>query len=126
MDLFEHLNINKSLTNAISALGFVKPTPIQSASFSVIRSGNDMVGIAQTGTGKTAAFALPILQYLFKTQCTPTPRSTRALVLAPTRELAIQIADNCKIYGKYLSLRQTTIYGGVNQKPLRLIKIQKK
>jgi ATP-dependent RNA helicase RhlE len=114
---FHDLGIAKPLTRVLAENNYITPTPIQLSAIPALLKNQDLLGIAQTGTGKTAAFALPILQYLFQTQCTPKPRATRALVLAPTRELAIQIADNCAIYGKYLSLRQTTIYGGVNQKP---------
>lgn len=113
---FHDLGIVEPLMRALTENDYTTPTPIQLSAIPSLLENKDLLGIAQTGTGKTAAFALPILQYLFTTQRTPTPRSTRALVLAPTRELAIQIADNFKIYGKYLSLRQTTIYGGVNQK----------
>ncbi len=110
MDLFEHLNINKSLTNAISALGFVKPTPIQSASFSVIRSGNDMVGIAQTGTGKTLAYMLPVLQdFKFAKMDTP-----RVVVLVPTRELVLQVVENIESFTEYMSVRVLGVYGGTN------------
>lgn len=113
---FHDLGIIEPLTRALAENNYTTPTPIQLSAIPSLLKNQDLLGIAQTGTGKTAAFSLPILQYLFTTQCTPTPRSTRALVIAPTRELAIQIADSCQIYGKYLSLRQTTIYGGVNQK----------
>jgi ATP-dependent RNA helicase RhlE len=114
---FHDLGIAEPLTRVLAENNYTTPTPIQLSAIPALLENQDLLGIAQTGTGKTAAFALPVLQSLFKTQCTPTPRTTRALVLAPTRELAIQIADSCKAYGKYLSLRQTTIYGGVNQKP---------
>lgn len=113
---FHDLGIVEPLTRALDENNYTTPTPIQLSAIPSLLEKQDLLGIAQTGTGKTAAFSLPVLQDLFTTQCTPRPRSTRALVLAPTRELAIQIADNCQIYGKYLSLRQTTIYGGVNQK----------
>ncbi|MDG1286374.1 MAG: DEAD/DEAH box helicase [Rickettsiales bacterium] len=114
---FHDLGLIEPLTRALDANSYVTPTPIQLNAIPSLLESQDLLGIAQTGTGKTAAFALPILQHLFKTQRNPTSRTTRALVLAPTRELAIQIADNFQIYGKHLSLRQTTIYGGVNQKP---------
>ena len=113
---FHDLGIVEPLTRALDENNYTTPTPIQLSAIPSLLEKQDLLGIAQTGTGKTAAFSLPVLQDLFTTQCTLRPRSTRALVLAPTRELAIQIADNCQIYGKYLSLRQTTIYGGVNQK----------
>ena len=113
---FHDLGIIEPLTRALDENNYTTPTPIQLSAIPSLLEKQDLLGIAQTGTGKTAAFSLPILQYLFQTQRTPTPRSTRALILAPTRELAIQIADSCQEYGKYLSLRQATIYGGVNQK----------
>ena len=121
---FHDLGIIEPLTRALDENNYTTPTPIQLSAIPLLLKNQDLLGIAQTGTGKTAAFALPVLQDLFTTQCNPKPRSTRALVLAPTRELAIQIADNCEIYGKYLSLRQTTIYGGVNQK--RQVKMMSK
>lgn len=114
---FYDLGLVEPLTRALAENKYTTPTPIQLNAIPSLLENQDLLGIAQTGTGKTAAFALPILQHLFTTQCAPKPRSTRALVLAPTRELAIQIADSFQIYGKYLSLRQCTIYGGVNQKP---------
>ncbi len=113
---FHHLGLIKELTRALDENNYKTPTPIQISAIPALLEERDFLGIAQTGTGKTAAFALPILQQLFTTPYTRTPCTTRALVLAPTRELAIQIADNCEIYAKYLSLRQATIYGGVKQK----------
>ncbi len=112
---FHDLGIVEPLTRALDENNYKTPTPIQLSAIPTLLKNQDLLGIAQTGTGKTAAFSLPILQHLFQTQRTPKPRSTRALILAPTRELAIQIAENCQEYGKYLSLRQTTIYGGVKQ-----------
>lgn len=114
---FHDLGLIEPLTRALDENSYTTPTPIQLNAIPSLLEKQDLLGIAQTGTGKTAAFALPILQDLFTTPHTQKPRTTRALVLAPTRELAIQIAENFEIYGKYLSLRQTTIYGGVNQKP---------
>ncbi len=113
---FHHLDLIEELTRALDENNYQTPTPIQLSAIPSLLENQDLLGIAQTGTGKTAAFALPTLQHLFTTPCTPKPCATRALVLAPTRELAIQIADNCEIYAKYLSLRQTTIFGGVKQK----------
>ena len=114
---FHDLGLIEPLTRALDENNYITPTPIQLSAIPSLINKQDLLGIAQTGTGKTAAFALPILQDLFKTQRNPNPLTTRALVLAPTRELAIQIADSFQIYGKHLSLRQTTIFGGVNQKP---------
>jgi ATP-dependent RNA helicase RhlE len=115
--IFNDLNIIEPIKVALAKNGYITPTPIQQDSIPILLNNHDLLGIAQTGTGKTASFAIPILQHLFLSQSNPKPRMTRALVLAPTRELVIQIADNCKIYGENLSLRQTTIFGGVNQNP---------
>jgi ATP-dependent RNA helicase RhlE len=110
MDSFNDLNISKQLHYAIEELGYEKPTPIQSQSFSVILSGKDMVGIAQTGTGKTFAYMLPILQDLkFSKQIPP-----RVLVLVPTRELVMQVTDEIEKFSKYMSVRVVGVYGGVN------------
>lgn len=114
---FTNLGLVEPILRALTTNNYTTPTPIQQQAIPILLQKKDLLGIAQTGTGKTAAFSLPILQHLFKTQCDPTPRTVRALVLAPTRELVIQIADNCKTYGEHLSLRQTTIFGGVNEKP---------
>lgn len=114
---FHHLGLIEELTRALDENNYKTPTPIQISAIPSLLAKRDLLGVAQTGTGKTAAFALPVLQQLFQTSGTLKPKTARALVLAPTRELAIQIADNCEIYAKYLSLRQTTLYGGVKQKP---------
>ncbi len=114
---FNDLTIIEPIKAALAKNGYIRPTPVQQNSIPILLSNNDLIGIAQTGTGKTAAFAIPILQHLYLSQSNPKPRMTRALVLAPTRELVIQIADNCKIYGENLSLRQTAIFGGVNENP---------
>ena len=110
MDSFNDLTISKQLHYAIDDLGFEKPTPIQSQSFSVILSGKDMVGIAQTGTGKTFAYMLPILQDLkFSNQIPP-----RVMVLVPTRELVLQVTEEIEKLSKYMSVRVVGVYGGVN------------
>ena len=114
---FNNLNIIEPIKVALANNGYITPTPVQQNSIPILLNNDDLIGIAQTGTGKTAAFSIPILQHLYLSQSNPKPRMTRALVLAPTRELVIQIADNCKIYGKNLSLRQTTIFGGVSEGP---------
>ena len=111
------MDLAQELTRALDENNYKTPTPIQMSAIPSLLEKRDFLGIAQTGTGKTAAFALPILHQLFTEPRTPKPCTTRALVLAPTRELAIQIADNCEIYAQHLSLRQVTIYGGVKQKP---------
>ena len=114
---FAELGIIEPITRVLAENNYIHPTPIQLAALPPLLAGKDLLGIAQTGTGKTAAFALPILQKLFESQRDPVPKSVRALVLAPTRELAIQIADNAKIYGQHLSLRHCVIFGGVSQNP---------
>ena len=110
METFEDFKIKKQLQNAISDLGFETPTPIQQASFSTIMSGNDFVGIAQTGTGKTIAYLLPILQYLTYSE-QPQPR---VLILAPTRELVIQIVEQIEKLTPYINIRIAGVYGGTN------------
>lgn len=110
MNSFENFNISKHLLNGILDLGFQKPTPIQKEVFSIILSGKDVVGIAQTGTGKTLAYMLPILQDLkFSKQISP-----RVLVLVPTRELVLQVVENIESFAKYLNIRVLGVYGGTN------------
>ena len=110
MSSFLDFNLSKQMYHAIEDLKFDTPTPIQEASFSVVMSGKDMVGIAQTGTGKTFAYMLPILQNLkFSKQIAP-----RILVVVPTRELVLQVVDNIESYAKYTSLRVKGVYGGTN------------
>ncbi|HBS11947.1 MAG TPA: DEAD/DEAH box helicase [Flavobacteriaceae bacterium] len=110
MDSFKDFNISNQLHYAIDDLGFEKPTPIQAKAFSVILSGKDMVGIAQTGTGKTFAYLLPILQELkFSKQIHP-----RVLIMVPTRELVLQVTEEIKKLSNYLSLRVVSVYGGAN------------
>jgi len=110
MPTFQELNLTKQLHYAIDDLGFTQPTPIQEQSFSVILSGKDMVGIAQTGTGKTFAYMLPILRDLkFSKQETP-----RVLVMVPTRELVIQVVEEIEKMAKYINMRVLGVYGGAN------------
>lgn len=110
MSTFQDFNLNKALKNALDDLSFDTPTPIQEASFSLVSSGRDMVGIAQTGTGKTLAYMLPILQELsFSNQVNP-----RVLILVPTRELVLQVVQNIEAISKYMSLRVLGVYGGSN------------
>lgn len=110
MSTFQELNLTKQLHNAIDDLGFKQPTPIQEESFSVILSGKDMVGIAQTGTGKTFAYMLPILRDLkFSKQDTP-----RVLVMVPTRELVLQVVEEIEKMAKYINVRVLGVYGGTN------------
>ena len=114
---FSALGLAEPLQRALTARNHVVPTPIQARAIPELLAGRDMLGIAQTGTGKTAAFALPILHQLATARRKRVPRSPHALILAPTRELAIQIGDEFRAYGKDLRLRQTVIFGGVGQKP---------
>ncbi len=114
---FSALGLADPLLRALNARNHVIPTPIQARAIPELLAGRNMLGIAQTGTGKTAAFALPILHQLLTARRNRVPRSPRALILAPTRELAIQIGDDFRAYGKNLRLRQTVIFGGVGQKP---------
>lgn len=110
MKLFTDLNLKTPLINGLADLGFKEMTPIQAAAFPVILSGRDMVGIAQTGTGKTLGYMLPLLHELkFSEQV-----DSRILVLVPTRELVVQVVDTINEYAKYLNLRTLGIYGGVN------------
>ncbi|HQQ95000.1 MAG TPA: DEAD/DEAH box helicase [Bacteroidia bacterium] len=109
---FSNLKLIKPLILALDKKGYINPTPIQLQAIPPILEGRDIFGCAQTGTGKTAAFALPILQQL---HARPSQKHVRALILAPTRELASQISDNIKTYGKHLAISHTTIFGGVSQ-----------
>src|SRR5215204_1998841 len=112
---FAELRLAEPILRAVSAAGYVTATPIQAQAIPFALEGRDVLGSAQTGTGKTAAFALPILQRL-----SSSPRNgnkARALILCPTRELATQISDDFRAYGKFLQLRQTVIFGGVGQNP---------
>jgi ATP-dependent RNA helicase RhlE len=116
---FTDLGLNASILKALTAKGYTTPTPIQAQAIPGVMAGRDLLGIAQTGTGKTAAFALPILHRLAANK-KPAPRKgCRCLVLSPTRELASQIADSFKAYGAQLGLTVTTIFGGVSHGPQR-------
>ena len=107
---FQDLNISKQLQNALDDLGFTTPTPIQEQSFNVVSSGKDVVGIAQTGTGKTFAYMMPILKNLaYSTQDNP-----RVLVLVPTRELVVQVVEEIEKLSKYINVRVLGVYGGTN------------
>ncbi len=111
---FEGLYLAQPILRAIAEEGFSEPTPIQSRAIPALMDGRDLIGIAQTGTGKTAAFSLPILHRLAESNNQRLKRSTRALVLAPTRELALQILACIKTYNKYLKLKTAVAYGGVS------------
>jgi ATP-dependent RNA helicase RhlE len=112
---FAELGLAEPLCRALAAENYAHPTPIQMRAIPLLLEGRDLLGIAQTGTGKTAAFALPILQLLGKPRQPAVPNSVRALVLAPTRELAVQIGESFAAYGRNLRLRHTVILGGVGQ-----------
>ena len=114
---FESLGLRAELLSAIATQGYTTPTPIQSQAIPVIFEGCDLLAGAQTGTGKTAAFALPIVQMLSETTTYKKRRHPRALVLVPTRELAAQVSEQMQNYGRRLSLRSIKIYGGVNIRP---------
>ena len=116
-ETFAALGLAEPLLRALTARNHTQPTPIQAQAIPALLEGRDMLGIAQTGTGKTGAFVLPILQALSSRPNHAKGRSPRALILAPTRELAIQIGDELKAYGKRLPLRHSVIFGGVGQKP---------
>jgi ATP-dependent RNA helicase RhlE len=115
---FESLNISKPVLRALLEEGYTKPSPIQTEAIPPLLEGHDLLGCAQTGTGKTAAFAVPILDALsFAQRSSPARKEIKALILAPTRELAIQIGESFDTYGKYLSLKTAVIFGGVSQHP---------
>jgi ATP-dependent RNA helicase RhlE len=114
---FASLSLAEPLLRALNEKNYTEPSPIQAQSIPYLLQGRDMIGIAQTGTGKTAAFALPILQRLAANPAPATPRRPRALILAPTRELAAQIAQSFGTYGKFLKLTHAAVFGGVSLSP---------
>lgn len=117
---FEQLGLSTDILQALSDQGYEKPTPIQEQAIPIIMTGCDVMGAAQTGTGKTAGFTLPMLSRLqihANTSTSPAKHPVRALILVPTRELAVQVHESVKTYGKYLALRSTVVYGGVNIDP---------
>ncbi len=114
---FNTLGLSADLLRAISEQGYTKPTPIQSKAIPAILEGRDVMGAAQTGTGKTAGFTLPLLQRLSETPTRHGPRPVRALVLTPTRELAAQVFESVKTYGRHLPLRSAVMFGGVKINP---------
>lgn len=117
--LFTDLKIIKPILDALNEEGYTKPTPIQQGAIPHILAGKDLLGCAQTGTGKTAAFAIPMLQLLAKpkTMASAGQRPIRALILTPTRELAIQIQESFNAYGRHLRIKNLVVFGGVNQNP---------
>src|SRR6187549_3578232 len=114
---FEKLNLIEPILRALNTEGYTKPTPIQEKAIPILLERKDLLGCAQTGTGKTAAFAIPILQLLHQDELFKKgPEGIKALILTPTRELAIQIGESFASYGKHLRLKHTVIFGGVNQR----------
>jgi ATP-dependent RNA helicase RhlE len=114
---FEKLNLIEPILRALKAEGYTTPTPIQEQAIPILLERRDLLGCAQTGTGKTAAFAIPILQLLHQDELfVKGPQGIKTLILTPTRELAIQIGESFAAYGKFLRLRHTVIFGGVSQK----------
>lgn len=113
--LFSELQLVSPILEALTKQGYTNPTPIQERAIPFILEGKDLMGCAQTGTGKTAAFAIPILQRLAAAPQTHPKQNIRALIVTPTRELAIQIQDSFKDYGQFLSLRSVVVFGGVSQ-----------
>jgi ATP-dependent RNA helicase RhlE len=114
---FLDLGLAEPITRALADERYDTPTPIQAQTIPQVLQGRDVVGIAQTGTGKTAAFALPILNHLSNNRQRPLPKSCRVLVLSPTRELSAQIVDSFKAYGRYLRPTVALAIGGVNMNP---------
>ncbi len=114
---FRALNLSPQMLQAVDDAGYTEPTPIQVAAIPLILAGHDVIGIAQTGTGKTAAFVLPILMKLAGSMHNGEKRGTRALVVAPTRELVAQIEENVRAYAKHVPLRMATVFGGVSERP---------
>ncbi len=114
---FESLNIIEPILRSLKEEGYTIPTPIQVQAIPIVLKGADLIGCAQTGTGKTAAFAVPILQLLSKNKSFDRKKKIRSLVVTPTRELAIQIEESFKAYGRHTGLTCTVVFGGVNQNP---------
>jgi ATP-dependent RNA helicase RhlE len=121
--LFNTLPLDPKLLRAVADSGYLSMTPIQAKAIPIVLAGRDVMGAAQTGTGKTAAFTLPLLQKMLRhenTSMSPARHPVRALVLAPTRELADQVADNVKKYAKHTALRSAVVFGGIDMKPQTL------
>lgn len=117
MKKFSDCGLRPPILRSVEESGYKVMTPIQSQAIPIILEGRDMIGVAQTGTGKTAAFSLPLLQRLLKGEGKRNSKTARSLILAPTRELAIQIADNVRTYSKYLHLKSAIVYGGASPNP---------
>ena len=112
---FESLGVAEPILRALAAENYTTPTPIQTRAIPALLAGKDLLGIAQTGTGKTAAFGIPLLQKLSVGHVPPKPKEAKALILAPTRELAVQIEQSLRVYGRFLNLKMAVILGGVSQ-----------
>ncbi|MCW5730978.1 MAG: DEAD/DEAH box helicase, partial [Alphaproteobacteria bacterium] len=117
MTQFNELGLNPAILKSLAAEGYTQPTPIQAQAIPHVMAGRDLLGLAQTGTGKTAAFALPILHRLAAERRRAGPGACRVLVLSPTRELASQIADSFRTYGRHLGLSVAVVFGGVGYGP---------
>src|ERR1700754_1673839 len=121
--LFDTLPLDPKLLRAVAESGYTTMTPIQAKAIPIVLAGRDVMGAAQTGTGKTAAFSLPLLHKMMKhetSSVSPARHPVRALVLAPTRELADQVAQNIKAYAKHSNLRVAVVFGGIDMKPQTL------
>ena len=117
---FSSLGLAEPISRAVSEMGYASMTPIQAQAIPVVLTGKDVMGAAQTGTGKTAAFSLPLLQKLMRHEnasTSPARHPVRALVLLPTRELADQVAQQIKLYAQYTQLRSAVVFGGMDMKP---------
>src|SRR5881398_310654 len=117
---FADFGLAPEIQRALSDQGYVHPTPIQAQAIPLVLQGRDVMGAAQTGTGKTAAFSIPLLQKMMRHETasvSPARHPVRALVLAPTRELADQVAQNIKAYAKHSNLRVAVVFGGIDMKP---------
>src|SRR3954467_6300967 len=114
---FTALGLGPNISKAVREAAYTEPTPIQSKAIPAVLRGRDVIGIAQTGTGKTAAFVLPILERLASRGAPGGRRGIRALVVAPTRELVVQIEENVRKYARHLHTRVATVYGGVGERP---------
>ena len=115
---FDTLGLSPALLRALGEQGYTEPTPVQIAAIPVVLAGHDLMASAQTGTGKTAAFALPLLERLYPDgKRMPLARKPRALILTPTRELAAQVQDSVRLYSKHIGVKSATIFGGVGMGP---------
>ncbi|MEX1192263.1 MAG: DEAD/DEAH box helicase [Brumimicrobium sp.] len=112
---FKELNLSSEILRALDETGYTSPTPIQAQAIPVVLENKDVLGCAQTGTGKTAAFVIPMLEQIAKSKARDNKRKVRGLIVTPTRELAIQIGENFREYGKYTNMNCTVIFGGVKQ-----------